>query len=379
MDPSADQTFEPKDILLALARKGTSNKKAEKKNTLVEIMQTVSPHWDGVLSCLEDLKEQVRFCANTRSNTKFRLPASQETYAKQMVVREWKELEIEFLFELSQALERNTEQARILWQTASSLLEGLKGVLVPCKTNGPANVANTTMCPKETKAQLENDIVKLEQEIQKQQRLAEFRDAAEAPYSALFCQAASHIGVCGFRLDDYNGATLQLAYEHPIAGIESQFAHDMALGQWSATYLSDAFISSPELLPASHPAAKFHEKVAVACFAEKSRLLQRVRDMDLSDAVLMLSTWLAGLDAATQELVDLSNKCSISMDWPRLSLLVDAETTLSILYDESMCNSFRPASAVVLQGPKETHLEIVGTTTLASLIESAVNISTSSK
>ena len=373
-DPSSDQTFQPKEIFYTLAMRDSNKQKSEKSNKLIDMIQSVSPQWDGVLSCLEDLKEQVRFCANTRSNTKFRLPASQESYAKQMVIREWKELEIEFMFELSQALERNTEQAKMLWHTASSLLEDMKGVLAPCTTKHATSVANHTTCTKQTKEKLENDIDRLEEEIHKQQRLAEFREAAEAPYAALLCQAASHIGVCGFRLDDYNGATLQLAYEHPIAGIESIFIYDMAHGRWSARYLSDAFISSPELLPASHPAAKFHESVAMACFADKNGLLQRVRDMEMSDAVLTLSMWLAGLDTATQELVDLSGMRSISIDWPRLSISVDGETTLAILYDESVCKNFQPASGVVVQGGKETRLDMIGT--LASLVKCAVKSST---
>jgi len=368
-DPSADQTFDPRDVFSALVKRDTNEPcfKA-KRSGLAEIINSVSPRWDGVLSCLEDLKEQVRFCANTRSNTKFRLPASQEAFARQMVIREWKELEMEFFLELSQALERNTEQARALWHTANNLLDGLKGILAPPKHDDAQGVQHSKVTAKE----LEEEIVKLEEEIQEQQKLAHIREAAEAPYAALLCQASSHIGVCGFRLDDYDGTTLQIAYEHPIAGVESHFTHDMTQGLWSATYVSDAFISSPELLPASHPAAKFHEKVAMICFADENRLLQQVRDVDLSDAVLTLSLWLGRLDAATHELLNVSNKHAVTFDWPVLNVQLSDSATLALRYDdESVCQTIRPTSAVATLDHQQTDMDT--SATIRSMIERALS------
>lgn len=372
-DPSADQTFDPKDIFFALVE-DSQKQISQRRGRLAEIIHAVSPRWDGVLSCLEDLKEQVRFCANTRSNTKFRLPATQEALAKKMVRREWKDLENEFLMELSEVVERNTEHAKILNQTASRLLEGTTGRLVASKAKTVTSLGNAKTSAEQTEERLQQDITNLEVAIHERQKIAQIREAVEAPYAALFCQAASHIGVCGFRLDDYNGTVLQLTYEHPIAGVESQFTHDVAHGLWSARYLSDAFISSPELLPASHPAARFHEQVARACFAEKDGLLQRVRGMDLSDAVLILSLWLGGLDAVTQELVDISTSHTIAIDWPRLSISVDDNTTLALHYGESSCQSLRQVSGVVTQGQKETHMDISGT--LTGMVEHAIKLTT---
>jgi hypothetical protein len=114
--------------------------------------------------------------------------------------------------------------------------------------------------------------------------------------------------------------------------------------------------------------------VAMACFAEKDGRLQRVRGMDLSDAVLMLSLWLGGLDAVTQELVDISTSRTISIDWPRLSISVDDKTTLALHYDESSSQSLRPASGVVTQGRQETHMDVSGE--LTAMVERAIKLTT---
>ncbi len=339
LDPSCDQGWEAKDIFQNLAEKRPSS------NHLQSLLAKIGPHFDGILSCLDDLKEQARFCASTKSSTKFKLPTSEVRYARHLATQEWKDIELEFLLELSEALERNAERAAALVQKAAFVLD---------KPN-PSIISKAKKNPKK---QIQREIAQLKQQIEDQKNLAKMQEAAEAPYAALHCQATSYIGVCGFRLDEYSGTCLQLSYEHPIAGVESRFVFDLDDASWRASYVSDAFISSPNLLPANHTAAKFHEKMAKACYEDSDGLLYELQQSEVRDAVMLLSRWLGLLDIVTQELIDVSEDHQIAVIWPMVLVSISSECSLELLFDETVSNTLRPSRAVVSRFGREEDLSL---------------------
>jgi hypothetical protein len=297
------------------------------------------------MSCADDLKEQAQFCASTKSNTKFKLPATEVRYARHLARKEWKELESEFMIDLAEVVERNVTRLTTFLQQASTFLEK--------QTN--RRVSNQR---REKTKQLEREIAQLERQIDSSLTLGKLEEAASAPLAALFCQATSHIGVCGFRLDEYTGSCLQLSYEHPVAGVESQFLFDLTDASWKALYVSDAFISSPNLIPANHTAAKFHKKLASACFADSNGLLQELQELDVREAIMLLSRWLGLLDSATQELADVAASHPIVIDWPHVRVSISLERSLVLSYDNTVYKNLRPTKAVVSNAGKEQVLKI---------------------
>jgi hypothetical protein len=333
-DPSSDQAWEAKDVFQSLAESTEPTK--QRTDTTSGMLRSIVPRLDGVIACFDDLKEQARFSASTKSNTKFMLPSSKAPLARKLAVREWTDMEIEFLLELSVTLERNNERAMKLLHDADTLL------------NSKAT-PQAISTPKTTRKKLENEIYMLEKHIDRHKEFKRIHEALDAPYAALQCQATSHIGVCGFRLDEFTGTCLQLSYEHPIAGVESQFCFDLVQGTWKASYISDAFISSPNLLPATHPAAKFHEKLAKCCFEEHDDLLRRLKDLELQEAIMLLSRWLGLLDVAMNDLADIAAECPIAVEWPVVSVSVPSTKSetclLSLTYDRKAIETLRPTRA----------------------------------
>lgn len=324
-DPSSDRGWEAIDIFQNLSRL------KPRINPLKSLLHAIMPQLDGIMSCLDDLKEQARFCASTNSNTKFKLPATEVRYARRLAMQEWKELESEFLIDLAEVLNRNVTKVATVLHQASAFLERPRSRPVSKKQN--------------ERIQLEREIAQLEHQIDSSLKLAKLQEAASAPLAALNCQATSHIGVCGFRLDEYTGSCLQLAYEHPIAGVESQFVFDLTDASWKAFYVSDAFISSPNLIPAHHAAAKFHNKLAIACFADPTGLLQELQHLDVREAIMLLSRWLGLLDSATQELAEVAANHPIVIDWPHVTVVISSECTLDLCYDNTVYKNLRPTKA----------------------------------
>lgn len=327
-DPTLDQTWPAKDVFQNLAER-----KPKAKSRVSTLLEALGPQFDGVLSCIEDLKEQATFCAST----KFQLPASEAPYARKLAVREWKEMETEFLLELSQALERNADRAMQILQNAGSFLKRIK--------TQPDNSK-----PKAPTQELEQEVLSLEKQVKKYEELARVQEAADAPFASLRCQATSLIGICGFRLDQYTGTCLQLSYEHPIAGVESQFLVEMAQNTWNASYVTDAFVSSPNLLPAAHVAAKFHESIAKHSFEDPNGILQLVEGQPVQEAVMLLSRWLGLLDAAAQDLANVSPEYSVTLEWPMLIISKRDDSTggiLKLVYGERGSRSMVPSNAIV--------------------------------
>ena len=341
-DPASDQSWEAKDVFQNLVES-----KPKAKSPLHPLLESLWPRLDGVLTCIDDLKEQAKFCASTKSNTKFKLPASEAPYARRIAFQEWKGLETEFLLELSQAVQRNAEHAAHLVQRADAFLRGMK-------TQPETKVKGR----RRQQQQLEAEIASLEKGIEQQKTLALFQEAAEAPYAVLRCQATSLIGICGFRLDDYTGACLQLAFEHPIAGVESRFLFDITEGVWSASYVSDAFVSRPDLLPSSHVGAIFHENIAKGSFENPNGILRLLEGQELQEAIMLLSRWLGLLDGATQELADVSTEHLVAIEWPVVAVSMGSESwnegTLNLVYGEcSSSESLLPSRAFVSLPGKE--------------------------
>lgn len=312
------------------------------KSRISSLLESIGPRLEGVLSCFEDLNEQARFCASTKSNTKFKLPATEAPHARKLALREWMDMETEFLLELSEALQRNTERAVQLLQNAGIVVN--EAMLLPISI-------------KNRRKQLESEISLLEKQIKQHEEFMPIQEALDAPYAALRCQATSHIGVCGFRLDEYTGTCLQLSYEHPIAGVESQFCFDLTQGTWKASYISDAFISSSNLLSSIHPAAKFHEKLAKCCFDDQNGLLHRLQGVELQEAVMLLSRWLGLLDVAMKDLIDVSADYPVTVEWPVVSVAVPSELSenkiLRLTYDPKATQKIRPTTAVLSRSGKD--------------------------
>ena len=180
-DPSCDQSWETRDVFQNLAER--------QRGPVSQLLGAIDRRLGGIVSCVDDLSEQARFCASTKSSTKFKLPTQKAAYARSIAYREWMELEVEFLSELSQTLDRNVEGVRELLRKAE--------VTVPTGGMNPEELAYQET-RKSTRRQLERHIATLEAQINEQSESTKKLEALAAPHAALQCQAASVRSCCSF-------------------------------------------------------------------------------------------------------------------------------------------------------------------------------------
>ena len=292
--------------------------------------------------------------------------------AQRIALREWKDLEIEFVLELSEALERNSERAAQLQQNACILVN--KGV--------PQSAASRQI-PKRRRKKLENEIASLEKEIYQHKKSMQMQVAFEAPIAALRCQALWYIGVCGFRLDEFTGTCLQLAYEHPITGIESQFCFELSEATWKVSYNAYSCTSTTILLPATHPAAKFHEMLANWSFEDTyGTLVHRLQSLELPDAILLLSQWLCLLDVAVNDIANVAAEYPITVEWPVVSVSLHSRhyengDILRLTYDQKATEIIRPKNSVLSRsGKSDLDLSLPsGADVIQQLVSQAISVS----
>jgi hypothetical protein len=355
--PGLDQEWESADVFRNLAKRRT-------KSPIQYVLESIESCHNGILACMDDLKVKAKYSANTKSNTKFKLPAKEIRLAQQIVSREWKQLEVEFLGDLTQVIERTMERVTSLSNRAKDL-------------KLPSSMSKTKQ--RSCMGSLQSKISDLEEKIRQQRALLELTEAAEAPFAAVHCQATSHLGVCGFRLDEYTGDSLQLSYEHLVEGIESRFVFDLNIGSLTGSRIADAPNSSQQLISTDHVAGHFHEHFLKALVNGTHPFMQKLEPLELQESILALSRWLGRLDLAAKDLEIVAERSSVVLELPTVKFALSGGLHIQVSYDqsESSAGSFLPSTVLVTQpGKPEVLQELPSDITIANCMQKLFEIYT---
>lgn len=361
-DPGTDQEWDIPDVFRNLAR-------PKPPSRLHALLQSIDrTNLDGLVSCLEDLKEQAKFCASTKSGTKHKLPASEAAYARRLVAKEWKQLEFELAEELCRLLSGHTQRNYALLQKAK-LMPDHRREVVHATTTGDFG---------RTRRRLERDIRGLQADIQRRRKILERHEACSAPESALLCQALSHIGICGFRVDEYTGTCLQLTYEHPAPYKHTQFTHNLSSGSWEALSVPDTLAPDQTTSSGNSIAVRCHEQVLMRIIGRQNDFLQQIEEMELGEAILTLSQWLSQLDLLVHDLENVSKTTSVVVDWPTITISDSSMDTrkwqATVRYDEGLDSKILlPTTATISRpGVQDAEAEIPPNVRISDYLQSLV-------
>lgn len=315
--PSADQEWDPVDVFRNLSK----IREATKGNPVEKVLASIPPRQNGIIACVDDLLERAKYQASTKPPIPAAAVVKDKDAIQRGIAQEWKVLEEEFLLNVCQVVERTVETATTLCKRA----ETLKVSLCQNKTKPKRNQAEV----------LENEILDLQQKIRDKRDELKLLEASEAPSSALHCQASSHLGLFGFRLDCYTGNSLQLSFEHVVEGVESCFAFDLKTASLTASRITGATSSCQNPIPANHVAAKFHQYFLKTMLSNGTiiPLLPQVEPLELQETILALSRWLGRLDLAALDLAVISKRSSVTLDLPQVSIAFPNGLLIRASYD----------------------------------------------
>lgn len=277
---------------------------------------------NGVVACTDDFSAKTRYL----SQNKFKLRAKNEACARKLACTELKHLEIDFINDLNKVL-------GAVFGKAAALSQRAKIMNLP-DSSKRARKRRAAAC-------IQREISALQESIQREQEVLDTADAAKAPYSVLQCQAT--FGISGFRLDEFNGETLNLSFEHVVQGFESTFVFDLAKASVKASW-RNVKVSSQQPIPASHLAARFHEFFMKQLMSGSLSLLQDLQVSELQESILTLSRWLGRLDLATCGLYLAAKTCkaSISVEMPVVRLGLPGGAHLHLDFEEA--HGFLPSA-----------------------------------
>jgi len=163
----------------------------------------IVPCFDKTLSCMNELIEQVKvmtlnpFCERSI------------TTAKRIVMTEWKEIEITYIEKLTNILEKEKVE----------ILEAASNCSLPLKKR--------TYSHSQNKQLIEEEIVKLENEILKEKRTLDLLEASIAPRACILCQATVHLCIHGFSLEEFRDDNiLKLNFAHAVYGVQTRVIFD---------------------------------------------------------------------------------------------------------------------------------------------------------
>jgi hypothetical protein len=325
-----DQEWGPADVFRNLARP---------TNPIQNVLQCLDSCQNGIVACLDDLLEKAKYQANTKS----KVSVKHSLTAQKIVACEWKKLELEFLGDLTQAIERTIGEAASLSRRAIALT---------------TQSCEVKLKPRQRAQSLRHDISDLEEKIRQQREVLVLSEAAQAPFSVLHCQASSHLGICGFRLDEYTGHSLQLSFEHVVEGIESRCVFDLEAGSVAVFRMLDGTTPCKQQpVPASHVAAEFHQHFLNLLVDGKFPVM--LQTFDLQETILTLSRWLGSLDLATRDLAAVAEKSTIQYAWPTIECSPRDDLHIAISYDygKEPSEVFLPSKVYVTRNGKNGSLE----------------------
>jgi hypothetical protein len=231
--------------------------------SLVQLLQQVDARQNGILACADDLQERAKYLAMSKSSLSPNQPRI-----------EWNEsLEVPFVQDLQQLLQKALGKAAALKER--------------CKLFA---------LPKPTTKRLEDEIIRLQHQVQTQTtQLSTLRKAIAAPQSSLACQALARI--CHVGLQDYSSDHHQLAWmcDTCIDGVSIRFdCLDQQLV--SATRVSRLH-QHEDLISPSHVAVAMHERLWTH---QCSRLPTHPT---LHETLATRTQWLGRLDVLFSQLV----------------------------------------------------------------------------
>jgi hypothetical protein len=302
------------------------------------MLKAINIGHDGVRACLDDLIEDVKHLANSKQ----RLPNEDSRVARSLLSREWTEIETNFLMELTKTLDRSAVHAISLSKEVSKSKKALLETARPRKTSVTS---------------LQREINELEDKIRRQRAILETTEAAQAPSAAVLCQASSHIGLCGFRMEEYTGLTLQLSFEHAVGGVESKFQFDLQTNSISAS-LAEVDTKSDSLVPVGHEATKFQRHFLMSIVDNASHLSEELEVLDLREQILTLSSWLGRLDTTTIDLFKAAENSLLKINMPSVSVSFSNGMVLDVTYEDRGVNESFVPSKVEVTGKSRKHLKL---------------------
>ena len=324
-DPASDQEWELADLLWNLCDKN------DQKMRLEPLLRDINFRFEGVRACLDDLLE------NVKHRAKMKPTISEDSIgARQQFSREWKEMEIKFLNDLSRNLSKSSN-------TAESLL---KVSVTREQRIDPQS--------KHTSTSLKRDIEFLKKKIKLESDLLAKREATEAPHAAVLCQATSHIGLCGFRIEAYTGGSLHLSFEHAVGWIQSNFVFDLQNQSVSvSTAETNNGIADPSA-PISVDAMYFQRHFLKELVDNPTHLSTELENLVLDEQVLMLSKWLGRLDKTTLDICEASKHCSLNInELPSITMSFSKDTVLNMTFEHSLSNQNFVPTKVAIKGKRD--------------------------
>jgi hypothetical protein len=278
---------------------------------------------DGLVACGDDLLQKAKYQANTKAGLNSPSEKDPKILMKR-VQNEWKTLELEFF-----------ENLICQMQLTGCSIADVRSDVTSLKL--PDSIATPKLQRK-----LEQEIEQLEVKVENKRQELRKLHAAEAPFSALMCQASCQIA--GFRIDEYTGDGLQISFEDFVKGVELRMVFDLNLGSLDMSVLTDASVSLRSSLSPSHPASKFHKHFLDILIARKLPLFKKIEALDLQETISTISLWLGRLDAATRDLKNVMDRFPVSVAMPTISISLPKDVSLELEYDalESSPNYFVP-------------------------------------
>jgi hypothetical protein len=343
--PSSDQEWDCATVFSNLRRK---------TKVPIEVVLGSLDTFSGLVACGDDLLHKAKYQANTKA----RLNSPSEIDPKILMKRvqnEWKTLELEFLENLIHQM-----------QLTGNSIADVTSDVTPLPLS---DLIATHKLRRKRQTRLEQEIEQLEQEVENKRQKLRKLHAAEAPFSALMCQATCQIA--GFRIDEYTGDGLQISFEHVVKGVESRMVFDLNIGSLDMSVLTDALVSSRASLPPSHPASKFHKHFLDILTARKLPLFQKIQPLDLQETISTISLWLGRLDAATIDLKRVMDRFPVSVAMPIISISLPKDVSLELEYDalESSPNYFFPHKTAVTRSDTSQEWETESMSSAANCLQ----------
>jgi len=205
--PSFDREFEFQTVLRNLAPTGNIT---GLEKSLMEITPCYYNMFDMALSCTTELVEKSKFTTLSSKSTfgPYNLSKTSIRSTKSAIMAEWKEIEICYIKNMATILE--LEKSKILEATSSYLSFVNKGNNIKYQNE----------------VSVENDILRLENDIRQEKRSLELWEASLAPHACILCQATVHLSVFSFEESGVDNI-LKLNFAHSVYGVQTRVIFDI--------------------------------------------------------------------------------------------------------------------------------------------------------
>lgn len=302
------------------------------------IVQGMDSRMDGLLSCTDALMEKAKNASHPKKfPAKDSVGWNKET-AMNRINHDWKELEAEFLAALIQDLNCSIVAVEQVVAEARSILPFLATKESSCvgrrKRKGMVR----------EQVSLRKDLSLLQLEIARERQQLDLWEASSAPLSVILCQVSEHLSLCGFYLEQFDDDKLIVRFHHAcLDDTQTRVVFTITTNKPTKVAIEPLYSCMKQDLQFIECHKGFMRMLADGMIP----LTDEIRDLELQEATIQLSRWLAKLDLIIADLKSVVDECKVVVEYdlPTIALTMANGTVLHVTLDP--CNNFRTREVIL--------------------------------